>query len=74
MDSNRSHIPQQPNWFIAFRIIQLVLTVLVLAFSAYGLATSEFAWDALCLAIFTVSKYICFNMCFSDADTLSRPV
>ena len=54
MNSNTSHIPRQPSWFIAFRIIQLILTVIVLALSAYGLATSDLIWSALCLAIFTV--------------------
>ncbi|KAI9667212.1 MAG: hypothetical protein M1821_000025 [Bathelium mastoideum] len=55
MDSARSHIPDQPKWFLVFRIIQLILTVIVLALSAYGLATSDLQWDALCLAIFTAS-------------------
>ena len=57
MDSTRAHIPQQPNWFIAFRIIQLVLTIIVLALSAYGLAQSFLAWNALIIAVFTVSNF-----------------
>ncbi|KAF2236253.1 hypothetical protein EV356DRAFT_77263 [Viridothelium virens] len=53
MDSSRAHIPLHPSWFITFRIIQLVLTVIVLALSAYGLAQSWLTWVALCIAIFT---------------------
>jgi hypothetical protein len=58
MESTHSHIPTQPRWLIVFRIIQLVLTVMVLAFSAYGLATSDLIWVALVIGIFTVSDAV----------------
>ncbi len=34
----REHIPIFPKNFVAFRIVQLVLSVIVLALSAYGVA------------------------------------
>ncbi|KAI9691999.1 MAG: hypothetical protein M1820_009617 [Bogoriella megaspora] len=56
MDSTRSHIPQQPKWFIAFRILQLIFTVIVLGLSAYGVAsTFNILWTAHVLALFTCS-------------------
>lgn len=48
----REHIPEYPRGFIALRIVQLILSVVVLGLDAYTLSLDSF--DANQLNIFTV--------------------
>lgn len=62
--AGREHIPSMPKGFIAIRIVQLVIAVIVLALS--GLTLSAWALRSNCLSTFTVSitppeqTYSCF--------------
>ena len=51
----REHIPVFPKGFIAIRIIQLVLSLVVIGLSAFGLSILSF--DGAALNIFTVCFY-----------------
>lgn len=54
--AGREHFPIYPKGFIAIRIVQLVLAVVILAIDAYTL--SVLAWRANGLNAFTVSIYL----------------
>ncbi|KAH8682277.1 hypothetical protein BX600DRAFT_505882 [Xylariales sp. PMI_506] len=56
--AGREHVPLYPKGFIAIRIIQLVLSLVVLGLSAYGVAYLVFSGD--CLMLFTaIATFIC---------------
>ena len=48
----KEHIPLYPKGFVAIRVIQLILSIVCLGLSAFGIAYLVFAGDALLL--FTV--------------------
>lgn len=50
----REHFPLYPQNFIAIRIVQLVLAVIILGLDAYGLSLLSFTGDEL--NMFTVSS------------------
>lgn len=50
--AGREHFPLYPKGFVAIRIVQLVLAIIVLGLSAYGVSLLVFAGD--CLTLFTV--------------------
>lgn len=52
--SGKEHIPIYPKGFIAVRIIQLIVGIICLGLSAFGIAYIAFAGDALTL--FTVCQ------------------
>lgn len=45
----REHFPLYPNNFIAIRIVQLVLALIILGLSGYGVTYFAFAGDSLTL-------------------------
>ena len=49
----REHVPLYPKGFIAIRIVQLVVAVIILGLIAYSMSLIIF--DGNCLNIFTVS-------------------
>ncbi|XXH06163.1 hypothetical protein Hte_012609 [Hypoxylon texense] len=48
-EAGKEHIPVYPRGFIAVRIIQLIIAIICLGLSAYGIAYLAFAGDALTL-------------------------
>lgn len=50
----REHFPNYPKGFIALRILQLIVTILVLGLTAYTMAVVPFVSNVIML--FTVSK------------------
>lgn len=58
--AGREHIPLMPKGFIAIRIVQLVLAVLVLALSAFTLSTFPFRANGLStFVVSTISHLEC---------------
>lgn len=53
--AGREHIPIYPKGFIALRIVQLVLALIILGLCAYSL-TSELSFSGGALSVFTVSS------------------
>jgi hypothetical protein len=51
----REHFPLYPKNFIAVRIVQLVLALIILGLSGYGVAFLVFSGD--CLTLFTVRQH-----------------
>lgn len=52
--AGREHVPNYPKGFIAIRIVQLILAVVILGLCAYSLTVLAFSGN--CLTIFTVSS------------------
>ncbi len=52
--AGREHIPVYPKGFVAIRVVQLVLALITLGLSAYGVTYLVFSGD--CLSIFTVRR------------------
>lgn len=53
--AGREHIPIYPKGFIALRIVQLVVALIILGLCAYSL-TSELSFSGGALSVFTVSS------------------
>lgn len=49
--SGREHIPLYPKNFIALRIVQLVLAVIIIALSAYGVSGIAFDGDIFIMVV-----------------------
>lgn len=57
--AGREHVPLLPKGFIAIRIVQLVVAVVVLGISAFTLSTYPFRSNGL--STFTVSSVVCLS-------------
>lgn len=53
----REHIPIYPRGFIAIRIIQLVLSILILALAAYSVALLAYDGNSFILAVVSYELY-----------------
>lgn len=59
--AGREHVPAYPKGFIAIRIVQLVIAVIIIGLSAFGLseiiiAGSELSIFSVCLSLFLDKK------------------
>ncbi len=63
----REHILPQPKGFLALRIVQLVLAVVLLAMGAFGIAAYNISYDGVDMILFSVcflhiSCMVCSNI------------
>lgn len=59
--AGREHIPLYPNGFIAIRIVQLVLALMVIGLAAFGLSVSAFDGDIFIMVVVSCSQYRSMN-------------